>query len=298
MKISTLFYTLGQGIRSIFRNKWYSLASAATITACLFLFGLFYAIVMNFEHIVKSVEEDISVTVFFEEGTSDARVAEIGDLLKLRPEVADLKYVSSEEAWEEVKETILSGDAEGFTTNPVANSNHYVVYLSDVAKNNALVTYIKSIPEVRKVNDSSVLAETLSSVNLIIAYVSLAIIVLLLAVSIFLISNTVTIGISVRQEEIGIMKYIGATDFFVRAPFVIEGMLIGAIGAAIPLGIIYPMYNKVIGYAAAQFPSLSRILKFLTVDEIFSTLIPVSFIIGVGIGFLGSFSTVKKHLRV
>lgn len=298
MKISTLFYTLGQGIRSIFRNKWYSLASVATITACLFLFGLFYAIVMNFEHIVKSVEEDISVTVFFEEGTSDARVAEIGDLLKLRPEVADLKYVSSEEAWEEVKETILSGDAEGFTTNPVANSNHYVVYLSDVARNDALVTYIKSIPEVRKVNDSSVLAKTLSSVNLIIAYVSLAIIVLLLAVSVFLISNTVTIGISVRQEEIGIMKYIGATDFFVRAPFVIEGMLIGAIGAAIPLGIIYPMYNKVIGYAAAQFPSLSRILKFLTVDEIFSTLIPVSFIIGVGIGFLGSFSTVKKHLRV
>lgn len=298
MKISTLFYTLGQGIRSIFRNKWYSLASVATITACLFLFGLFYAIVMNFEHIVKSVEEDISVTVFFEEGTSDARVAEIGDLLKLRPEVADLKYVSSEEAWEEVKETILSGDAEGFTTNPVANSNHYVVYLSDVARNDALVTYIKSIPEVRKVNDSSVLAKTLSSVNLIIAYVSLAIIVLLLAVSVFLISNTVTIGISVRQEEIGIMKYIGATDFFVRAPFVIEGMLIGAIGAAIPLGIIYPMYNKVIGYAAAQFPSLSRILKFLTVDEIFSALIPISFIIGVGIGFLGSFSTVKKHLRV
>lgn len=298
MKISTLFYTLGQGIRSIFRNKWYSLASVATITACLFLFGLFYAVVMNFEHIVKSVEEDISVTVFFDEGTSDARVAEIGDLLKLRPEVADLKYVSSEEAWEEVKETILNGDAEGFTTNPVANSNHYVVYLSDVAKNDALVTYLKSIPEVRKVNDSSVLAEALSSVNLIISYVSLAIIVMLLAVSVFLISNTVTIGISVRQEEIGIMKYVGATDFFVRAPFVIEGMLIGAIGAAIPLGIIYPMYNKVIVYATAQFPSLSRILKFLTVDEIFSALIPISFIIGVGIGFVGSFSTVKKHLHV
>ena len=298
MKISTLFYTLGQGIRSIFRNKWYSLASVATITACLFLFGLFYAVVMNFEHIVKSVEEDISVTVFFEEGTSDARVAEIGDLLKLRPEVADLKYVSSEEAWEEVKETILNGDAEGFTTNPVANSNHYVVYLSDVAKNDALVTYLKSIPEVRKVNDSSVLAEALSSVNLIISYVSLAIIVMLLAVSVFLISNTVTIGISVRQEEINIMKYVGATDFFVRAPFVIEGMLIGAIGAAIPLGIIYPMYNKVVVYATAQFPSLSRILKFLTVDEIFSALIPISFIIGVGIGFVGSFSTVKKHLHV
>ena len=107
----------------------------------------------------------------------------------------------------------------------------------------ALVTWLQSIPQVRKVNYSEMTANTLSGLNLLIAYVSMGIIVILLAVSIFLISNTVAIGISVRSEEINIMKYIGATDFFVRAPFVLEGMLIGLIGAAIPLGLIYSLYR-------------------------------------------------------
>lgn len=94
------------------------------------------------------------------------------------------------------------------------------------------------------------------------------------------------------------MKYIGATDFFVRSPFVIEGMMIGAIGASIPLGIIYTLYNIVLEYVLVRFPMLADLLSFLTVDEIFHVLIPVSLGIGVGIGFLGSIVTVRKHLRV
>lgn len=142
------------------------------------------------------------------------------------------------------------------------------------------------------------MAEALSGGNLLIAYVSLGIIGILLAVSVFLISNTVTIGISVRQEEINIMKYIGATDFFVRAPFVIEGMLIGAVGAGIPLGLIYLLYNKVVLQVGTAFPALSEMLSFLPVKDIFDVLTPVSLGIGIGIGFLGSFTTVRKHLRV
>ena len=94
------------------------------------------------------------------------------------------------------------------------------------------------------------------------------------------------------------MKYIGATDYFVRAPFVIEGMLIGAIGALIPLGIIYLLYNKVIEYIEQKFSILITILAFLPVDTIFKTLLPLSLLIGIGIGFLGSITTVRKHLRV
>jgi cell division transport system permease protein len=124
------------------------------------------------------------------------------------------------------------------------------------------------------------------------------IIAILFAVSIFLISNTVTIGISVRKEEISIMKYIGATDFFVRSPFVIEGMVIGAVGALIPLGIIYVLYNQVIEYIIAKFTTLTKLLSFVPVNEIFSTLLPVALIMGIGIGFLGSIVTVRKHLRV
>ena len=113
-----------------------------------------------------------------------------------------------------------------------------------------------------------------------------------------MISNTVTIGISVRKEEIQIMKYIGATDFFVRAPFVIEGMIIGFIGSLLPLAAIYWLYNQAMLYVAERFPYLSQLMQFLDVNVIYQTLIPVCIGLGVGIGFLGSFTTVRKHLRV
>lgn len=298
MRISTFFYTLRQGFRNLFRNKWFTLASIATISACLFLFGLFYAIVTNFQHIVKTAEEGVSVTVFFDEGIDDTRIQMIGDQISKRPEVSDIHFVSAEEAWDTFKQEYLGDYADGFTENPLEDSANYEIYLNDVSMQPALVTYLESLDGVRLVNRSDIAATTLTGVNALIAYVSVGIIAILFAVSVFLISNTVTIGISVRKEEINIMKYIGATDFFVRSPFVIEGMLIGLIGAAIPLGLIYIVYNVVLEYVTNRFNMLSSLLSFLTVEEIFNVLVPVSLGIGVGIGFLGSIVTVRKHLRV
>ncbi len=298
MRISTFFYTIGQGFRNILRNKWFSLASIATIGACLFLFGTFYSIITNFQHIVKTAEEGVSVTVFFKEGTNDTRIAEIGDMITKRVEVSNIIFVSADEAWASFKDDYLGEYSDGFTENPLAESAHYEIYLNDVSLQPALVTYLESIEDVRRINKSEVTATTLSGINKLIAYVSIGIIGILFAVSIFLISNTVTIGISVRKEEINIMKYIGATDFFVRSPFVIEGMLIGLIGSMTPLGIIYVIYNQVIGYVSERFAMLSQLLNFLPVEQIFNTLLPVSVVLGVGIGFMGSIVTVRKHLRV
>lgn len=311
MKISTLLYTIKQGFANIFRNKWYSLASIATISACLFLFGLFYSIVANFQNILKTAEEGVSVTVFFhsewdgcESHTdgqipSEQRIEEIGQEIAKRAEVSDVQFKSADEAWATFGPDYFGEDyAEGFPENPLAGEDSYEIFLSDVSMQDALVTWLQSIPEVRKVNYSEMTANTLSGLNLLIAYVSMGIIVILLAVSIFLISNTVAIGISVRSEEINIMKYIGATDFFVRAPFVLEGMLIGLIGAAVPLGLIYSLYNYALNYMVNRFMVLSGFLNFLSVDEVFHFLVPVSLGVGVGIGFLGSISTVRKHLHV
>lgn len=311
MKISTLFYTIKQGFANIFRNKWYSLASIATISACLFLFGLFYSIVANFQNILKTAEEGVSITVFFHsemdnceshaEGQvpSEQRIEEIGQEIAKRAEVSDIQFKSADEAWATFGPDYFGEDyAEGFPENPLAGEDTYEIFLSDVSMQDALVTWLQSIPEVRKVNYSEMTANTLSGLNLLIAYVSMGIIVILLAVSIFLISNTVAIGISVRAEEINIMKYIGATDFFVRAPFVLEGMLIGLIGAAVPLGLIYSLYNYALNYVINRFMVLSGFLNFLSVQDIFHFLVPVSLGVGVGIGFLGSISTVRKHLHV
>lgn len=299
MKISTLFYTLRQGVRNIFRNKLFSMASIATIAACLFLFGILYSVVMNFQHIVKNAQEGVSVTVFFKEGTSQERIDAIGEQIKARVEVSNIKYTTADEAWAWFQEKYFEGKhTEGFPTNPLEGYENYEVFLNDVSMQDALVTWLQSLPDVRLVKYSSLTANALTGVNLIVAYASVGIIVILLGVSIFLISNTVTIGISVRQEEISIMKYIGATDFFTRAPFVIEGMLIGAIGSGIPLLLIYFIYNDVVTSAMSKFQALSSILNFLTVQEVFHVLVPVSLGIGIGIGFLGSFTTVRKHLRV
>lgn len=299
MKISTLFYTLRQGVRNIFRNKLFSMASIATIAACLFLFGILYSVVMNFQHIVKNAQEGVSVTVFFNEGTSQERIDAIGEQIKARVEVSNIKYTTADEAWAWFQEKYFEGKhTEGFPTNPLEGYENYEVFLNDVSMQDALVTWLQSLPDVRLVKYSSLTANALTGVNLIVAYASVGIIVILLGVSIFLISNTVTIGISVRQEEISIMKYIGATDFFTRAPFVIEGMLIGAIGSGIPLLLIYFIYNDVVTSAMSKFQALSSILNFLTVQEVFQVLVPVSLGIGIGIGFLGSFTTVRKHLRV
>lgn len=301
MKISTLLYTIRQGFANIFRNKWYSLASVATISACLFLFGIFYAIVMNFQNIVTKAEEKVSVTAFIQAGTSDERMQEIGNLIANRLEVSEVKFVSEDQAWEDIKEDYIGPYSDGFPENPLAGGegfNSYQIYMQDISMQGALVTYLESIPEIRKVNSSEITATTLSGVNVLIGYVSLGIIGILLAVSIFLISNTVTIGISVRKEEINIMKYIGATDFFVRAPFVMEGVWIGLIGAALPLWLIYSLYNTALTYIAERFNMLSQLLNFLSVEEIFHVLTPVSLGVGIGIGFLGSVSTVRKHLHV
>lgn len=298
MKISTLLYTLRQGFKNIVRNKLFSLASIATITACLFLFGLFYAILTNFENIVKTAEKGVSVTVFFDEGLEDARIQEIGELISKRVEVSKVVYVSAEEAWESFKKDYLGEYADGFTENPLANSSNYEIYLNDVSMQGTLVTYLESVTGIRKINQSEITATTLSGVNTLIGYISVGMIGILLAVSVFLISNTVTIGISVRKEEINIMKYIGATDFFVRAPFVVEGIIIGLIGAAIPLGILYVIYEKAVEYVMGRFMMLTSFLAFLPVETVFQKLAPISLLIGVGIGFVGSFVTVRKHLRV
>lgn len=300
MRISTFFYTLKQGVINIFRNKWYSLASLATISACLFMFGIFYSVVMNFQYIVKGAQDGVAVTVFFEEGIGEERIKEIGSMIEKRTEVSSMKYVSAQEAWESFRDDYLGEYADGFPEddNPLEGSSNYEVYLNDVSMQSSLVTYLESVEGIREVRQSELTARTLTGVNSLISYVSIGIIMILLAVSVFLISNTVTIGISVRKEEISIMKYIGATDFFVRSPFVIEGILIGLVGSLFPLAILYFIYNNIIIFVKEKFSVLSGILQFLTVEEIFTTLVPVAIVIGVGIGFAGSFITVRKHIRV
>lgn len=302
MRISSIAYSLKQGVKNIIRNKMFSLASIATMSACIFLFGLFFAIVINFQHIVKAAETGVSITVFFNEGATKEQIDAIGEAIGKRVEVDKYNFISADEALNSMVQDYFNGDeslAESFQDdNPLEGSASYEIYLKDVSMQKALVTYLESLDGVRQVNRSEIVANTLASFNVLVGYISLAIIIILLAVSVFLISNTVTIGIAVRREEISIMKLIGATDFFVRAPFIVEGILIGLTGSIIPLIVLYYMYRNIIQLVNDKFKILQGVLSFLPVNTVFQTLIPVALLIGFGIGFLGSFITIRKHLKV
>ena len=302
MRISTFGYSMKQGVKNIGRNKMFSIASIATMSACIFLFGLFYSIVMNFNYIVDKAEQGVAITVFFNEDATQEQKDKIGEDLKKEEGVLEVNYISAEEAWNKFQDDYFGDSkeaAEGFKNdNPLANSDNYEVYMSDVSKQKQVVSYAEKLDGVRKVNKSDTVAKTLTSVNKLVGIISAAIILILLAVSIFLISNTVTMGITVRREEIAIMKYIGAKDGFVRAPFVFEGLLIGVIGAIIPLVMLYFMYDKAVSYVMTRYSLLNNIVDFLPVMRVYRTLLPVGIALGVGIGFLGSTFTIRKHLKV
>ena len=301
MRPSTIWYTLKQGVKNIKRNMMFSIASVLTMSACILLFGVFYSIVNNVNNIAHKVEEEVPITVFFDEGTTDVQIQQIGALIQERPEVAQIQYESADDAWEKMKKEYF-GDtdvADGFKDdNPLVNSSNYQVYLKDISKQAVIVAYIQTLDHVREVSQSEQAAKTLGSINKLVSGISIVIIVILLLISVFLISNTVSVGITVRKDEIGIMKYIGATDAFVRAPFLLEGMVLGVIGAAIPLVILYFAYNSAVTYVLTRFNVLMGVVEFIPVGRIYMTLLPIGLALGIGIGLLGSFWTTRKHLIV
>ena len=302
MRFNTIGYCFKQGFKNIWRNKLFSLASMATMAACIFMFGIFFCMVQNFQHFVREAEEGVAVTVLFDEGTTEDEILEIGQGLTKRDGVSEGVYVSADEAWKSYQEKYFEGNpevAEAFVDdNPLANSSNLVIYMKDISKQDDLVTYIESLDKVRKVNRSDSVASMLTDFNRLVSYVSVAIIGLLLAVAIFLINNTVAIGISVRREEIGIMRLIGAKNSFIKAPFLIEGIVIGLVGAIFPLILLYFLYNKLITYVGTQFTGLSNVMDFLPAAQLFQTLLPVGMALGVGIGFFGSIVTIQRHLKV
>lgn len=305
MKIRSLGYCIRQGFKNIWRNRMFSVASITTMTACILLFGMFFSVLMNVNFMIRTLEEEVGVTVLFDEGLEQDKIDEIGEKIRAMEHVTDVTYTSAEEAWEKFQQEYFEGNeeyAKSFSENgenPLANSASYTVRVDEIENQTSIVTRIKRLEGVRQVNQSAGATKTLISFNSLFTYVAVAIIALLLVVSIFLIANTVNVGISVRRHEIAIMKLIGATDSFVRAPFIVEGLLLGLIGSLIPLGILFVAYDRILGWLLNRFGVLNTISGSLpSVIEVFNVLAPVGVALGLGIGLVGSIITVRRHLRV
>jgi cell division transport system permease protein len=280
----------------------FSLASIATVSACIFLFCLFFSIVINVQYVIKNTESTVGITVFFNEGLDANKIKEIGNKIKARDDVKEVTFTSAEDAWEQAKQEYF-GDmqdlAEGFEEdNPLANSASYTIFLKDLVDQDQVVDWLKSIDGVRKVNYSKTAAEGMNSLSKVIGVLSMLIIGVLLAVAIFLISNTISVAAAFRKNENQIMKLIGATNYMIRAPFVVEGIIIGLVGACIPLVSIYFLYRSTVEYVVTKFSILSGLFQFLPVEAIFPYMAATALALGVGIGFFVSFFTIRKHLKV
>ncbi len=297
-----MLFSIGQGFRNIGRNLRLSFASVMTISACIFLFCLFFAVGSNIKALVTNIETKVGITVFFDEDLSETQIREIGRQIEGRAEVRELHFTSAQEAWEHFKAEYFEGNealAEGFADdNPLSGSASYTVFLNDIEKQPGFIDWLNGVNGVRQVNYSSGAAASLTSINRLISLVFGAIILILLGVSVFLISNTVAVAAAFRRNEMAIMRLVGATNTMIRAPFVIEGVVLGLIGSVIPLAIICWLYEYASAYFAEHFGLLSDVLAFLPIGSLFPRMAGASLALGAGIGLVASILSIRKNLKV
>ena len=294
-------YLLGQGLKNILRHPGPSLFSLSIMIFTIFLFDGARTIMLNINNFVREAEENVGVTVFFDEGLSEEEILKIGEKLSDYPDIQRMKFTTAQEAWENYKKIYFAGNehlAEGYAdNNPLANSASFEIFLSDIGKQMEFVEYARSVEGVRRVNYSNVVADGLGSVAQVLQTGTVIILAVLLVVAVSLISNSIALTISMRREEIHIMRYIGASNAFIRSPLVLEGVIIGLLGALIPLGVMWFGYPAVVDHIKEKYANLVNIFGFITREQLFKFIAPISVALGVGIGLLGSFFSIKKHLK-
>ena len=302
MRISTFWYCLKQGIINICRNILFSLASIATISACIFLFCLFFALIANVQNVAKTAETTVGITVFFDEDMPEEQILAAGDGIRGWEEVREAQYISAAQAWENFKTDYFEGMeelAEGFADdNPLSGSASYEIFLNNIEEQDKIVERLEGMEGVRKVRYSSTAVAGLTSAGKMVGAMSAVIICVLLAVAVFLISNTISVAAAFRRRENEIMRLIGATNYMIRAPFVVEGVLLGALGAAVPLAGMYVLYQKAVIYIGEHYQMLAGMFEPIPLGNIFPYMAATAGCLGVGIGFFVSYFTIHRHLKV
>ena len=246
----------------------------------------------------------MGITVFFDENLTEDEIKDIGAKIESDKSgiIKEIKFVSAEEAWDSFKSEYFGDEealAEGFADdNPLAGSSSYEIRLNNITDQDGMVAYLEGLSGVRKVNYSNSAATGLASFNKILGLLFGVLIAMLIAVAVFLISNTISVAAEFRKNENRIMRLIGATNFMIRAPFVVEGTILGLIGAAIPLGVMLFVYHQTVEYVMNRFELLSGIIQFLPIGTFYPTMAAIALALGGGLGFFVSFFTIRRELRV
>ena len=297
-----LAYVFKTGFRNLGNKKLFSFASIGTIASSVLVFCIFFVLATNIKSLIQKVETTVGIQVFFDSNLSEDEIQELALNNFITEDVKSIRFKSSNEAWEKFKIEYFDNKEELAAAfeddNPLSNSASYEILLNDITKQYDYVNYLKSINGVRQVNYSNVLIDALSSLNFGISSFSLVLITLLLVIAMILISNTITLASQFRKKENEIMKLIGATNFMLRVPFVIEGFFIGLFGSIIPVSLICGLYNYSMNLLLKNASFLRNI--FTPIDLI-NIAIPMAFIAIVSsclVCMIVSFFTIRKHLKV
>ena len=299
MKFRSIKYFFSEAFSGVIRNRLMSVASIGTVAACIFMIIISYCALTNVNYMLTQIEESIGISIFLEDDADADTVLALNDQLVTMEYVDSVRYISSEEALDEMKqswdaEDILSGFDE--TNNPLTGS--FEVNLTDISHQSEVVEKIEQLDGVRKIRSSETETEFLVKLSHFLRIFGGVLILALAAISVVIITNTIKLSVFTRRTEISIMKYVGATDWFIRWPFIIEGIIIGIVGASIPIIIAWPLYNKLISIIYEQIPMIHSIVSFRFGIDIFSILLPVALIFGALLGVLGSNISLRRHLNV
>jgi len=290
VRFRTFKYFFKESFTSLIRNRWMSLASIGAVASALIILGSFLLLSVNFDYILKDVESQVEITAYLEDSVDKAGIDELNNDITVIIGVKEVKFISKEEAIEEFKEQVGRELLEGIE-NPLPNS--FRIKVNNPHEVATIAEKIERFAGIEEVKYGKGIVEKLFNIIYWVRIIGLIIMAVFAAVSIFIISNTIRLTVFARRREINIMKYIGATDWFVRWPFLIEGMVLGLIGSLLAIGILAVAYNYLYITVKLNIPMIA----LLPIEQFYDY--ALGFLgIGMLIGAFGSSFSIKRFLNV
>lgn len=297
MNGSSLRYLFKEGFRNTWSNRMMSIASICVLMSCLVLIGCASMIFLNIESLLGRIEEENVVMVYIQDGTTDADINTMGTMLKNMDNIKNVEFISKESAWQEQLDTMEEAQAKFFTeiSSDIPLPDAYKVTVNDLSQFDSTVSQIKQLQHIDTIRENKDLAQKLVTIRHGVEVISVVIVAVLLAISVFIIQNTIKLTVYSRRLEISIMKSVGATNGFVRLPFVVEGMILGIISGVISLGLVWAFYE----FAVKQFGDLiaSLGLEALKFSDYAWYMLGIFIAIGIITGVGGALLSMGKYLN-
>ena len=300
MRPSTIRYFLKEGFSGLKKNLLMTVASIIAVAACISIMSFSYCVVSNLQYMLDQMEDSIGISVFLKGDLTSEDIENMKTTISGLDHVTNVTYISPADALDQLKDQ-WGADEDIFiglddTNNPLSHS--FQVELDQIESQDAVLAELKKIEGVDKVEYGQSLSEMLMSVSNVFQVAGILVMLVLGVISVMIIINTIRISVMNRRVEINIMKYVGATDWFIRWPFIIEGIIIGLIGAVLPMLVGMPMYGKTVSLFYNHIPFVENFVRFRVVGDVFSFVLPAALIFGILLGVVGSVTSIRKHLQV